>query len=170
MGHGKIEALNRLIRRAFLAVLKASGITTLDTLNEAFWAWADSTTYSVASLAVAERLEKLRHSLVDETERRTRPVDGLESPSPWLPRGIRKNAVLMTSKPVVLLGSADRTPNESLSCWWVQSVLLVVSGGADDISAPEVVMWGCTCADKKRGRPHSAYAPNPLTLGAQRDP
>lgn len=41
MGHGKIEALNRLIRSAFLAELKASRITTLDALNEAFLAWAD---------------------------------------------------------------------------------------------------------------------------------
>lgn len=41
MGHGKIEALNRLIRRSFLAELKPSRITTLDALNEAFLAWAD---------------------------------------------------------------------------------------------------------------------------------
>ena len=40
-GHGKIEALNRLIRAAFLAELRASNITTLDQLNEAFIAWAD---------------------------------------------------------------------------------------------------------------------------------
>lgn len=38
-GHGKIEALNRFIRSAFLAELKASRITTLDALNEAFVAW-----------------------------------------------------------------------------------------------------------------------------------
>ncbi len=38
-GHGKIEALNRYIRTAFLAELKASRITTLDELNEAFVAW-----------------------------------------------------------------------------------------------------------------------------------
>lgn len=38
-GHGKIEALNRYIRNAFLAELKASNITTLDALNEAFVAW-----------------------------------------------------------------------------------------------------------------------------------
>jgi len=42
MGHGKIEALNRLIRSAFLAELKASKITTLDALNEAFRAWLDT--------------------------------------------------------------------------------------------------------------------------------
>jgi putative transposase len=42
MGHGKIEALNRLIRSAFIAELKASKITTLAALNEAFMAWADS--------------------------------------------------------------------------------------------------------------------------------
>ena len=41
MGNGKQEALNRLIRSAFLAELKASKITTLDALNEAFVAWAD---------------------------------------------------------------------------------------------------------------------------------
>ncbi len=41
MGHGKIEALNRLIRNAFLAELKASDITTLDELNEAFVAFMD---------------------------------------------------------------------------------------------------------------------------------
>jgi len=41
MGHGKIEALNRFIRRNFLAELKASSIRTLDELNEAFLAWAD---------------------------------------------------------------------------------------------------------------------------------
>jgi len=41
MGHGKIEALNRLIRAAFIAELVASNIRTLDELNEAFTAWAD---------------------------------------------------------------------------------------------------------------------------------
>jgi len=41
MGHGKIEALNRYIRAAFIAELKASRIATLDELNEAFVAWAD---------------------------------------------------------------------------------------------------------------------------------
>ena len=41
MGHGKIEALNQYIRDAFLAELKASDITTLDALNEAFVAWSD---------------------------------------------------------------------------------------------------------------------------------
>jgi transposase InsO family protein len=40
-GHGKIEALNRYIRAAFLAELAASRVTTLDELNEAFVAWAD---------------------------------------------------------------------------------------------------------------------------------
>lgn len=40
-GHGKIEALNRYIRAAFLAELSATSITTLDALNEAFVAWAD---------------------------------------------------------------------------------------------------------------------------------
>jgi len=41
MGHGKIEALNRFIRSAFLAELKACPIQTLDALNEAFNAWAE---------------------------------------------------------------------------------------------------------------------------------
>lgn len=41
VGHGKIEALNRLIRSAFLAELNSSNITTLDALNEAFLAWSD---------------------------------------------------------------------------------------------------------------------------------
>jgi hypothetical protein len=42
MGHGKVEALNRFIRSAFLAELAgASSIQTLDALNEAFTAWAD---------------------------------------------------------------------------------------------------------------------------------
>ncbi len=40
-GHGKIEALNRLIRSAFIAEARASRITTMDALNEAFLAWAD---------------------------------------------------------------------------------------------------------------------------------
>jgi len=40
-GHGKIEALNRFIRSAFISELRASRITTLDALNEAFLAWAD---------------------------------------------------------------------------------------------------------------------------------
>lgn len=42
MGHGKVEALNRLIKSAFIAEVKASRITTLDALNEAFMAWADT--------------------------------------------------------------------------------------------------------------------------------
>ena len=41
MGHGKIEAFNRLVRSAFLAELKTSEVRTLDQLNEAFLAWAD---------------------------------------------------------------------------------------------------------------------------------
>jgi len=41
MGHGKIEALNRYIRSAFIAELAASRIDTLDALNDAFNAWAD---------------------------------------------------------------------------------------------------------------------------------
>ena len=42
MGHGKIEALNRLMTSAFIAeAQKASTITTLEALNEAFVAWMD---------------------------------------------------------------------------------------------------------------------------------
>ena len=41
MGHGKIEALNRLLTAAFIAEVKASGIRTLDELNEAFVAWME---------------------------------------------------------------------------------------------------------------------------------
>lgn len=41
MGHGKIEAFNRLITSAFLAELAAARITTLDGLNEAWLAWSD---------------------------------------------------------------------------------------------------------------------------------
>lgn len=40
-GHGKIEAFNRAVRGQFLSELKASHITTLDQLNEAFHAWVD---------------------------------------------------------------------------------------------------------------------------------
>jgi putative transposase len=40
-GHGKIEAFNRVVRGQFLCELKASHITTLDELNEAFRAWSD---------------------------------------------------------------------------------------------------------------------------------
>lgn len=49
MGHGKIEALNRYIRSSFLSELKASSISTLDQLNEAFSAWADRYNGSVHS-------------------------------------------------------------------------------------------------------------------------
>ena len=40
-GHGKIEAFNRFCVNNFIAELKASTITTLDQLNEAFFAWVD---------------------------------------------------------------------------------------------------------------------------------
>jgi transposase len=40
-GHGKIEALNRLIKSAFIAEVRSSRIRTLDELNEAFLAWMD---------------------------------------------------------------------------------------------------------------------------------
>ena len=41
MGHGKIEAFNRLITSAFLAEVPAARLTTLDALNEAWLAWSD---------------------------------------------------------------------------------------------------------------------------------
>lgn len=41
MGHGKIEAFNRVVRSQFLAELKASQIETIEGLNEAFAAWVD---------------------------------------------------------------------------------------------------------------------------------
>ncbi len=40
-GHGKIEAFNRYCRAAFIEEVKASAITTLDELNQAFAAWRD---------------------------------------------------------------------------------------------------------------------------------
>jgi transposase InsO family protein len=40
-GHGKIEALNRLIKNAFVAEVRSSHIRTLSELNQAFLAWAD---------------------------------------------------------------------------------------------------------------------------------
>lgn len=39
--NGKMEAFNRLCRSAFIAELKASSISTLEALNEAFLAWVD---------------------------------------------------------------------------------------------------------------------------------
>lgn len=39
-GHGKIEALNRLIRSSFVAEVEESSITTLEALNEAFRGWS----------------------------------------------------------------------------------------------------------------------------------
>ncbi|MBM4369309.1 MAG: transposase, partial [Deltaproteobacteria bacterium] len=41
MGHGKIEAFNRLVTSAFVAEVSASRIHTLDALNEAWLAWVD---------------------------------------------------------------------------------------------------------------------------------
>ena len=40
MGHGKIEAFNRYCKRRFIAEVKASRVSTLDELNEAFRAFA----------------------------------------------------------------------------------------------------------------------------------
>ena len=71
MGHGKVEALNRYIRSSFLSELKASSITTLDGLNEAFAAWAEQynrRTHTETGEAPRDRyrrgLDKLR--FVDE--------------------------------------------------------------------------------------------------------
>ncbi|MBC8556051.1 MAG: DDE-type integrase/transposase/recombinase [Candidatus Brocadiales bacterium] len=41
MGHGKIEAFNRFCNNNFIAETKASHISTLDELNEAFVAWLE---------------------------------------------------------------------------------------------------------------------------------
>lgn len=41
MGHGKIEAFNRLIVSAFIAEVPASNIKTLDALNEAWVSWLE---------------------------------------------------------------------------------------------------------------------------------
>jgi hypothetical protein len=41
MGHGKIESFNRFCITNFIAEVKASSITTLYQLNEAFFAWGD---------------------------------------------------------------------------------------------------------------------------------
>ena len=41
MGHGKIEAFNRLVTSAFVAEVAASRIKTLDALNEAWSAWVE---------------------------------------------------------------------------------------------------------------------------------
>ncbi|MBC8425336.1 DDE-type integrase/transposase/recombinase [bacterium] len=75
MGHGKIEALNRYIRSSFLAELKASSITTLDSLNEAFAAWADqynSRPHSETGEAPKVRYQRGLHKLrfVDEQQLR----------------------------------------------------------------------------------------------------
>lgn len=40
-GHGKIEAFNRFCRNAFISEVKASNISTIAELNEAFVAWLD---------------------------------------------------------------------------------------------------------------------------------
>ncbi|MBC8426161.1 DDE-type integrase/transposase/recombinase [bacterium] len=70
MGHGKIEALNRLIRSAFIAELKASKLTSLDALNEAFVAWSDyeynRSTHSETGEAPRDRwragIERIRYA------------------------------------------------------------------------------------------------------------
>lgn len=41
-GHGKIEALNKLLLNNFIAEVKASTIQTIEELNEALWAWLDT--------------------------------------------------------------------------------------------------------------------------------
>jgi hypothetical protein len=46
-GHGKVEALNRLIKAAFVAEAQRSAITTVDELNQAFRAWSDRYNHNV---------------------------------------------------------------------------------------------------------------------------
>lgn len=41
MGHGKIEAFNRLVRASLLSEVRAAKLTTLDQLNDALQAWID---------------------------------------------------------------------------------------------------------------------------------
>lgn len=41
MGHGKIEAFNRLVTSAFIAEVSAAKLKTIDALNEAWVAWMD---------------------------------------------------------------------------------------------------------------------------------
>ena len=41
MGHGKIEAFNRHVRRDFLSEIRAAKVTTLEELNDHFHAWLD---------------------------------------------------------------------------------------------------------------------------------
>ncbi|MBM4397503.1 MAG: DDE-type integrase/transposase/recombinase [Deltaproteobacteria bacterium] len=60
MGHGKIEAFNRLVRSSFLAELKVSSIRTLDQLNEAFLAWADDYNRKVHSETGQAPLDRWR--------------------------------------------------------------------------------------------------------------
>lgn len=60
MGHGKIEAFNRLVRSAFLAELKAASVKTLDQLNEAFLAWADEYNSTVHSEIGQTPIERWR--------------------------------------------------------------------------------------------------------------
>ncbi|MBM4319288.1 MAG: DDE-type integrase/transposase/recombinase [Deltaproteobacteria bacterium] len=60
MGHGKIEAFNKLVRASFLAELKASHITTLDGLNEAFLAWVDQYNRTVHSETGQAPLDRWR--------------------------------------------------------------------------------------------------------------
>ena len=65
MGHGKIEAFNRNVRSTFLAELKASKISTLDGLNEAFHAWGEydynRRVHSELKESPAERYKKGQH-------------------------------------------------------------------------------------------------------------
>jgi putative transposase len=63
-GHGKIEAFNAYCRSAFIAEIKASKITTLDELNEAFLAWADlSYARKVHSETGEEPMERWRKDI-----------------------------------------------------------------------------------------------------------
>lgn len=76
MGHGKIEAFNRLITSAFLAEVAVSGITTLDGLNEAWLAWSDGIynrrVHGETGQAPADRWRSRRSEMrfADETQLR----------------------------------------------------------------------------------------------------
>lgn len=65
-GHGKIEAFNRNITNNFIAEVKASSITTLDQLNEAWLAWMDGVYNVTIHTETGEKpLDRWRAGLAD---------------------------------------------------------------------------------------------------------
>jgi len=78
-GHGKIEAVNRLIKSAFVAEVTASTITTLEELNQAFGGWVKRYNVRVHSeteetprarwLRGAARIEYIDESVLQEAFR-----------------------------------------------------------------------------------------------------